>query len=62
MVARLRGLSLIARDFYKAIKKGKVEPLEQILSYVDYWKGFVGKTFDLGELVPKGVDPNHPGM
>ena len=61
LVARLRGLSLIARDFYKSIKKGKVENLEQILDHLDYWKGFVGKTFDIGELNPKGVDSNHPG-
>lgn len=61
LVARLRGLSLIARDFYKSIKKGKLEPLELILDHLSYWKGFVGKTFDIGELNPKGVDGNHPG-
>ena len=61
LIARLRGLSLIARDFYKSIKKGKLEPLEPIFDHLAYWKGFVGKTFDIGELNPKGVDPNHPG-
>jgi len=62
LVARLRGLSVIANDFFKSIKKGKVEPLENILNHLQYWKGFVGKTFDIGTLNPKGVDPNHPGM
>lgn len=62
LVARLRGLNLIAKDFYKSIKKGKVEPLENISNHLLYWKGFVGKTFDIGTLNPKGVDANHPGM
>ncbi|CAK8690693.1 unnamed protein product [Clavelina lepadiformis] len=62
LIARLRGLNLIARDFYKSIKKGKVEPLENILNHLQYWKGFTGKTFDIGELNPKGVDMKHPGM
>lgn len=61
LIARLRGLNLIARDFYKSIKKGKVEPLENILNHLQYWKGFTGKTFDIGELNPKGVDMKHPG-
>lgn len=62
LVARMRGLNLIAKDFYKSIKKGKLEPLENILNHLQYWKGFVGKTFDIGTLSPKGVDANHPGM
>ena len=61
LIARLRGLSLIAKDFYKSIKKGKVENLELINDHLAYWKGFVGKTFDIAELNPKGVDSNHPG-
>jgi len=61
LVARLRALNLIARDFYKSIKKGKVENVESILNYLQYWKGFTASSFDIGDLNPKGVDPNHPG-
>ena len=61
LVARMRGLSLIARDFYKSLKKGKVEPLEQVVDHLAYWKGFVATSFNLAELNPKGVDSNHPG-
>ncbi|XP_078490996.1 uncharacterized protein LOC100180263 [Ciona intestinalis] len=62
LVARMRGLNLIARDFYKSIKKGKLEPLENVLNHLQYWKGFVGTSFNIGELNPKGIDSNHPGM
>lgn len=61
MVARMRGLSLIARDFYKSIKKGKLEPLENIYSHFLYWKGFTASSFDLREVVPNGMERNHPG-
>lgn len=61
LVARMRCLNLIARDFYKSIKKGKLEPLENVLIHLQYWKGFTATSFDLKELNPKGVDANHPG-
>lgn len=60
MVARMRCLNLIARDFYKSIKKGKLEPLENVLNHLQYWKGFTVASFDLGEVSPKGVEPNDP--
>lgn len=58
LVARMRCLNLIARDFYKSIKKGKLEPLENILNHLQYWKGFTVTTFDLGEVSAKGIESN----
>lgn len=61
LVARMKGLNLIARDFYKSIKKGKLEPLDNISSHLLYWKGFTVASFDLGEVSLNGIERNHPG-
>jgi len=61
-ISRMRTLCLISKDFMKAMKKGKLEPLDECNNLLAYWKGFVSLNFDLTSLQPKGVDSAHPGM
>ena len=53
---RMKGISLIAGGFYKALKKGKVKGLDKIKYYLDYWKGFCVRSFDYGELQFRNSD------
>ena len=50
IAGRMRGLTMIAGGFYKALKKGKVKGLDKIKYYLEYWKGFTVRTFNYSEL------------
>jgi hypothetical protein len=58
LAGRLRGISMIAGSYYKALKKGKVRGLDKIKHYMDYWKGFTSRGYDYTELPFKGSDPD----
>ena len=57
LAGRMRGLAMIAGGFFKALKKGKINALEKLKHYIDYWKGFCVRSFDYGELTFRGTDP-----
>jgi len=59
---RLRGLNSVAKDLVKLLKKSKVEPLEELVKFFDFWKVFVGINTNLAVLETRDVDFNHPGM
>ncbi len=57
IAGRMRGLGTIAGGFYKSLKKGKVNKLDKIKHYLDYWKGFTVRTFDFSQLAFRNADP-----
>ena len=57
IAGRMRGLTMIAGGFYKALKKGKVKGLDKIKYYLEYWKGFTVRTFNYSELTFRNADP-----
>ena len=57
IAGRMRGLTMIAGGFYKALKKGKVKGLDKIKYYMDYWKGFTVRTFNYSELNFRNANP-----
>ena len=54
---RMKGISMIAGGFFKALKKGKVKGLDKIKYYLDYWKGFSVRAFDYAELQFRNTAP-----
>jgi len=61
-IARMKGLNLVSINFYKDIKKAKLEPLTELNNHMLYWKGFLAPNYDMTVLQPIGVDATHPGM
>ena len=57
IAGRMRGLTMIAGGFYKALKKGKVKGLDKIKYYLDYWKGFTVRTYNYSELNFRNANP-----
>lgn len=57
LAGRMRGISMIAGGFFKALKKGNVVGLEKLKHYLDFWKGFCVRSYDYSELTFKGTDP-----
>ena len=58
IAGRMRGISMIAGGFYKALKKGKVKGLDKIKYYLDFWKGFCVRSFDYTELQFRNASPD----
>lgn len=50
IMARMKGLSMIATGFYKLLKKGKVKGVDELKHFSEYWKGFGSRTFDFRAL------------
>ncbi|CAH1796928.1 unnamed protein product [Owenia fusiformis] len=58
LTGRLRGLNMIAKGFFKALKKCKVPGIDKFKHYLDYWRGFTIRTYDYTEVKMKGIDPD----
>ena len=50
IMGRMKGISMIAGGFYKALKKGKVKGLDKLSHNLDFWKGFCVRSYDYSEL------------
>lgn len=57
IAGRMRGISMIAGGYFKALKKGKVKGIDKVKYYLDYWKGFTVRSFDYTELEFLNADP-----
>lgn len=56
LTGRMKGISMIAGGFYKALKKGKVKGVDKIKHYLDYWKGFTSRSYDFAQLQYKNAN------
>lgn len=62
MIARMRGLFLIAKDFTKIAKKAKFKKQDKLTLYFTLWQFYLAPATDLSKIVPNDVNPEHRGM
>lgn len=62
LIARMRGLSLIAKDFTNIAKKAKFKKQDKLNLYFKLWQFYLAPATNLSKIVSNDVNPKHKGM